>query len=126
MSEYIIVKDKDTLMQAWAAGQGPNKTKAIINGVVIEDDNEEGWSEQDLIGYLQRIEYEDGSGFKFMIGMYINYKTDEEQRTQLKFVTGYLDLSKTKVQDENQTIIGDNNIQVSGNITLNDSVVIRD
>ncbi len=123
MSQYINVVDKDSLMAAWACGQGPNKTKCIIPNVVIDYGQGE-YAARDLVGYLQRISYEDGSGLSFEISMYINC-TKMEDEPEMELVHGYLDLRKTK-NNNTQVIVGDNNIQVSGNMTLNDSVVIRD
>ena len=110
-------------MAAWACGQGPNKTKCIIPNVVVTYDNGD-YAARDLVGYLQRISYEDGSGLSFNISMYVN-KTVMEGEPDVELVSGYLDLRKTK-NNKTQVIVGDYNIQVSGNMTLNDSVVIRD
>lgn len=123
MSQYINVVDKESLMAAWACGQGPNKTKCIIPNVVVTYDNGD-YAARDLVGYLQKISYEDGSGLSFNISMYVN-KTVMEGEPDVELVSGYLDLRKTK-NNNTQVIVGDNNIQVSGNMTLNDSVVIRD
>ena len=111
-------------MAAWACGQGPNKTKCIIPNVVVEYGDVGKYAARDLVGYLQRISYEDGSGLSFEISMYVNC-TKMEGEPEMELVSGYLDLRKTK-NNKTQVIVGDNNIQVSGNMTLNDSVVIRD
>jgi hypothetical protein len=122
MSEYINVVDKETLMLAWACGQGPNKVKAIIPNVVIEYEQGE-WAERDIVGYLQSIAYEDGSGQSFNIGVYVN--RSGEDGPGLEFVKGYLDLRKKNQQDKTNVILGDNNIVSGGNITVNDSVVVH-